>query len=360
MEINLKINFPSESTVKNKSQIPKSLKVSYVIDFTSNNNDNNNDVIEHNISLNNPNLNKNIVLNLKENEEGNLEINKKDNNLLHPINKDNKIDSSNNDTSNKITPNINNNNNNDKNSGRSKNNNQIDKDDNNIWDSHDNDINTKWKKKDSRSNSLKRNLNNKKSRDNSINKYNSNFKGRGEERGYYAKEKISTTNISKNEDNTNNPADANEELFVMGIREGMTENNLKQTFSKYGKIELIKILKDKLTKKNKHVGFVKFLNKESSFKAMMDADNIICNGKKLKIKYNNRRKGKKYFEKNEQNVYSYKGGSEQSNDCYSWDMKSGKNSKLSKNRGNNEDNESHYGSYRERSRGNDKKDIDDW
>ena len=43
------------------------------------------------------------------------------------------------------------------------------------------------------------------------------------------------------------PENSHNELFVKGIRYDSTEDDLKETFSKYGEIAQIKILKDKET-----------------------------------------------------------------------------------------------------------------
>ena len=77
----------------------------------------------------------------------------------------------------------------------------------------------------------------------------------------------------------------------MGINYESIEDDLKDTFSKYGEISSCKILKDKETGKSRGIGFVKFGDKKSAVKAMNDADNLICKGRNLRIRYANNKNG---------------------------------------------------------------------
>ena len=81
----------------------------------------------------------------------------------------------------------------------------------------------------------------------------------------------------------------------MGINYNSTEDDLKETFSKYGEVIFCKILKDRETQKSKGIGFVKFNDKKSAVIAMNDANNIVCQGRNLRIKYSNDKSGKKTF-----------------------------------------------------------------
>ena len=105
-------------------------------------------------------------------------------------------------------------------------------------------------------------------------------------------------NNQNNNDNWNNdykdnnneiPEDVFEELFIRGINYKSEENDLRNTFSKYGEIVRCKILKDKETNKSIGIGFVKFKEKYQAYNAMKDKENIECHGRKLKIKYSNER-----------------------------------------------------------------------
>ena len=94
-------------------------------------------------------------------------------------------------------------------------------------------------------------------------------------------------NYNNNNDNSNLPDNAYEELFIRGINYKSEEEDIKNTFSKYGEVILCKILKDKETNKSRGLGFVKFKEKYQAYNAMKDADNIECQGRKLKINYSN-------------------------------------------------------------------------
>ena len=93
----------------------------------------------------------------------------------------------------------------------------------------------------------------------------------------------------KNKDiiNIEDQDEAFEELFIRGINYKSDENDIRNTFSKYGDIVRCKILRDKETNKSRGIGFVKFKEKFQACNAMKDADNIECQGRKLKINYSN-------------------------------------------------------------------------
>ena len=359
MEINLKINLPLESDPKNpgpKPKIPKSLKISYYLDFDNNNNSNDNNSINENVQNSNSNkiyvdlkncgnilTNKNthnaINLNLKNINGNKLDVIDKNNKDIINISKDKEENDKRSNLSKKDNTNRNSNNNDD------------------VWESSNNRFK---KEKDTKYN----NNNNNNSRGQSLSNMHSkrSYENKSNRFGSYGK---GTTGgrFNNSNDKIDIPTDAKEELFVTGVREFMGEKDLMETFKKYGEIVLIKILKDKLTQKNKGVAFVKFKQIKSAFMAMMDADNIICKGKNLKIKYNNKirkNKGKKDFGDNNNdndNVYSMKDFSNFSNSFMSNDDKV---SNYNSNKSCHDDNVSHYShSKRERSRDK-KKDDDDW
>lgn len=65
-------------------------------------------------------------------------------------------------------------------------------------------------------------------------------------------------NIQQDNDNIEISEDAYEELFIMGINYESIEDDLKDTFQKYGEISSYKILKDKETGKSRGIGLFKF------------------------------------------------------------------------------------------------------
>ena len=359
MEINLAINFPSNN--KEPIQIPKSLKISYLIDFNNSNN--------KNMNNNDSNSNKNIItLNLKNIDNNKLVIIQEDNKNINNKNKtDNRFDANSNFNQNNIInkPEIYN-----KNELSQKDNNNNNNKDNDLWESDDNRIKNKNEKElknkesNSRERSINSNIKSKKSFDNKSN-IRSSYDRR--ERSRESRRDLEKINYNNN---IMIPSDTNEELFITGIRDWMTDTNIKESFSKYGEIEYIKTLKDRKTNRNKGTGFIKFKEKKSAFLAMMDANNIFCKGKSLKIRYNNKIKGNKknkdFERKSDENIKSCQEFNNK--DSYFKDTwgssKKKKYNKNSVNRNNKEDSASNIHSYRERSRENDKdknnNNDDDW
>lgn len=78
---------------------------------------------------------------------------------------------------------------------------------------------------------------------------------------------------------------------MKGIHFDASEEDLKEIFSKYGEVTSCKILKDKETKKSKGVGFVNFADKQSALCALNDADNLVCKGRNLQVRFANDKEG---------------------------------------------------------------------
>ena len=66
--------------------------------------------------------------------------------------------------------------------------------------------------------------------------------------------------------------------------------DLKETFNKYRIILSCKILEDKETQKSRESGFVKFADKKSAVCALNDADNLICKGRNILVRFANDKK----------------------------------------------------------------------
>ncbi len=164
------------------------------------------------------------------------------------------------------------------------------------------------------------------------------------------KEKINLNNKQKY--NIEIPSDVKEELFITGIQKDTPESILKDIFLKYGEIKSMSIIKNKLNQENKGIGFIRFKEKKSAFHAMIDADNLICDGKKLKIKYNYKNRENKNFRE----IKNYKKDNDYHLNMFSYNISGGDNNKKSvknvspkKSNNSQKDNVDHY-SNRERSR----------
>ena len=86
-----------------------------------------------------------------------------------------------------------------------------------------------------------------------------------------------------------------EDLFVIGINDEISEDDLIKTFSVYGEVVYSKIIKNKFSQKTKGIAFIKFKERKSAFGSMADNGKIFCKGYPLKIKYNIKSKENKYF-----------------------------------------------------------------
>ena len=86
-----------------------------------------------------------------------------------------------------------------------------------------------------------------------------------------------------------------EDLFVIGINDEISEDDLIKTFSVYGEVVYSKIIKNKFSQKTNGIVFIKFKERKSAFGSMADNGKIFCKGYPLKIKYNIKSKENKYF-----------------------------------------------------------------
>ena len=91
--------------------------------------------------------------------------------------------------------------------------------------------------------------------------------------------------------------EVNEDIYIVGIKEDMTEEDIKNVFIYYGDVVDCKIFRDKFTQKIKGSGIVKFNEKKSAYNAVNDAEEILCKGHPLKLRYSKR--NKYYGEKEE-------------------------------------------------------------
>ena len=81
------------------------------------------------------------------------------------------------------------------------------------------------------------------------------------------------------------------ELFVNNLSYNTTDESLKNYFSKYGEVELTKIVYDKETGRPKGVGFCKFSDPSSAAAAIKDNDNLFLDGRPIAVSYSNDKKG---------------------------------------------------------------------
>ena len=171
-------------------------------------------------------------------------------------------------------------------------------------------------------------------------------RGRGGDRRNNSRGRGQAFNNSPKQENDKDeniiiPENAVEDLFVRGINFEATEEDLKETFSKYGAISSCKILKDKETQKSRGCGFVKFQDKKSSTKALNDADNLVVKGRNVMVRYANdkegefkgKKKGSAGFNKNSNDSNN---GFSSNNDNNSWNNENKRNETGDRERGGRE------------------------
>jgi RNA recognition motif-containing protein len=300
MELDFKINLP-----KTQMTNPTPLKLSFILDFNNVDNKmtytlsqnkagkvnqiNNSAVGQRNeIYINNDNIKNNNSINMtniySESNENNIELDKKD--------FDNKIQFTN----------------------VSNNNNEKQKNDNSIRDNSksfkiNKDLeagevielinrNPKEKKYFNRENNdMSRGKNNNNNNINNYNRIRRSFENRNNQAGKYEKlflkdnekeKEKEKFNYKKQIENIQIPENAYDEIFVSGLSENTSKYDFKKLFYKYGKVIFYRIIKDKKTKKNKGIGFIKLEDVKSAVYAVNSKDEIICDGKKLNIRFNNR------------------------------------------------------------------------
>lgn len=92
-------------------------------------------------------------------------------------------------------------------------------------------------------------------------------------------------------DNIKIPDNAEVNIYIKDINYEANEDDLKYTFNKYGPIQSVKILRDKENHKSKGRGFVKFTDLKSAVLALNDADNLVCKGRNVLVRFANDKEG---------------------------------------------------------------------
>ena len=265
---------------------------------SNNNNRNNWDDNSHNNFNNNRQRRDFQTRRNNNNNQRNYQNNERNNNNWNNNNNSNNSFNYNNNSRNNArqrNTNFNNNRNNNNNNFESRRNNNFDNNMNN-WNNNRNNRNqnNNWNRRNN-TNNFNNNTNEWNSNSNSNNNNNNNDPWDSTNSNSY-------NNNSNSNNNSNLSEDVNEELFIRGINYKSEEDDIRNTFSKYGEIVFCKILRDKETNKSKGIGFVKFQEKSQAYNAMKEADNIECQGRKLKINYsinkNNNRDNKPFNRNN--------------------------------------------------------------
>ena len=326
----------------------------------NNNNRNNWNDNSHNNFNNNRQRRDNQIRRNNNNNQRNYQNNERNNNNWNNNNNSNNSFNNNNNSRNNVrqrNTNFNNNRNNYNNNFESRRNNNF----NNNMSNRNNNRNNRNQNNNWNMRNSTNNFNN-----NNSNDWNSNSSNNNNNNDPWDSTNSNSFNNNSNSNNNSNlPEDVNEELFIRGINYKSEEDDIRNTFSKYGEIVFCKILRDKETNKSKGLGIVKFQEKSQAYNAMKDSDNIECQGRKLKISYsinkNNNRDNKPFNRNNNFNDNN-------NNKRFNRNFQNRNSNNNMDNNDNNDDGWNERNNVRERSRekennnfqNNNNDDVDSW
>ncbi len=74
-------------------------------------------------------------------------------------------------------------------------------------------------------------------------------------------------------------------LYVGNIYFGLSENQLREVFENYGKVESVKIVKDNETGRSRGFGFVNFENSQDAELAKNELNGREVNGRSIIVNY---------------------------------------------------------------------------
>lgn len=80
------------------------------------------------------------------------------------------------------------------------------------------------------------------------------------------------------------------ELFVRNLPWKADEEVVSEFFSKFGKVQNVKILYDRQTGKAKGIGFVNFANRQDAEAAISNNDDLEIDGRKIEVNFSNQRR----------------------------------------------------------------------
>ena len=75
----------------------------------------------------------------------------------------------------------------------------------------------------------------------------------------------------------------NKKLFVGGISWNLTEEELKEAFSKVGTVEEVKIITDRVSGRSKGFGFVTMATAEDAAKAVEEMNGVELDGRAITV-----------------------------------------------------------------------------
>jgi len=74
-------------------------------------------------------------------------------------------------------------------------------------------------------------------------------------------------------------------LFVGGLAWATTEASLREACEKFGEIEEVRIIHDRVTGRSKGFGFVTYTTEEAAAKAKTELDGVMVDGRAVKVDF---------------------------------------------------------------------------
>lgn len=81
------------------------------------------------------------------------------------------------------------------------------------------------------------------------------------------------------------------ELYVGNLDYSVSENELREFFSKFGTVENAKLITDRYTGQSKGFGFVEFSSKEEAEAAIEESNGKELNGRSMKVNFSRQKEG---------------------------------------------------------------------
>ncbi len=74
-------------------------------------------------------------------------------------------------------------------------------------------------------------------------------------------------------------------LYVGNVYFGLTEDQLREIFERYGKVESVKIMTDRETGRSRGYGFIEMENDQDAELAKNELNGALVSGRNLKVNY---------------------------------------------------------------------------
>ena len=73
-------------------------------------------------------------------------------------------------------------------------------------------------------------------------------------------------------------------IYIEGLPFDISEAGLQRLFEQFGKVQFVSVLKERLTRRSKGIGYVEMPDEDQAAKAIAALNGKLMNGKKLRVK----------------------------------------------------------------------------